>query len=107
VNAGTWTNIGTTTLSTFDEVDMDLYDDMRQTRINAARAANDEDAEVWRWFSSLLEERRIRWCISGETWFVSVDHRHVATERSFDTAIRVAKDNVDLPVTQRSVRRMA
>lgn len=86
---------------------MDLYYDMRQTRINAARAANDEDAAVWRWFSSLLEERRIRWCVSGESWFVSVDNRHVATEYSFDSAIRAAKDNSDQPSARRSVRRMA
>ncbi|WP_321804030.1 hypothetical protein [Burkholderia sp. BCC1993] len=86
---------------------MDIYNDMTQARVNAARAANDEDAAIWRWFSSLLEERRIRWCVSGESWFVSVDNRHVSTEQSFDSAIRVAKDNLDLAIAQRNVRRMA
>ena len=62
-----------------------------QVRLNAANAANAEDAEMWRWFSNMVEERRIRWCFAHDSWLVSVDHRHLATDRSFDQAIRVAK----------------
>jgi hypothetical protein len=70
---------------------------MGQVRAVAALAANAEDASIWRWFAPLLEERRIRWCCSGDRWLVSVDNRHVATDASFDNAIRIARD-----VTQRS-----
>jgi hypothetical protein len=71
--------------------------EMSRVRAVAALAANAEDASIWRWFAPLLEERRIRWCYSGESWFVSVDNKHVATETSFDNAIRAARE-----ATQRS-----
>ncbi|WP_304590004.1 hypothetical protein [Burkholderia anthina] len=64
---------------------------MQLIRTRAAAAANAEDASLWRWFSTLLEERRIRWCFSGQFWYVSVDNRHVATERRFDDSIRIAR----------------
>ncbi|MDC6132752.1 hypothetical protein PPH41_33900, partial [Burkholderia gladioli] len=48
-------------------------------------------ADLWRWFSLLVDERRIRWCQAGGQWLVSVDHRHVATEESFDRAVREAR----------------
>ena len=64
---------------------------MERIRHDAAAAANAEDASVWRWFSVLLEERRIRWRHMFDSWVVNVDRTHVATEQSFDDAIRVAK----------------
>jgi hypothetical protein len=69
--------------------------DMTHVRAAAALAANADDAAIWRWFAPLLEERRIRWCCSGDRWLVSVNNRHVATDSSFDKAIRIAKDNVE------------
>jgi len=60
-------------------------------RQKAAVAANADDASVWRWLSDLLEERRIKWRYSFDTWIVVVDRRQLAAERSFDCAIRVAK----------------
>jgi len=80
---------------------------MRHVRAAAALAANAADASIWRWFALLLEERRIRWCCSGDRWLVSVDNRHVATDSSFDKAIRIAKDNVEgltRPASQRPAR---
>lgn len=74
---------------------MSNLDDMRYVRAAAALAANAEDASIWRWFALLLEERQIRWCCSGERWLVSVDNRYVATDSSFDKAIRIAQDNVE------------
>lgn len=59
-------------------------------RLMAAASANQEDADLWRVFSNLYEERRIRWCDSARGWLVSIDHRHLATESSFDSAIRLA-----------------
>lgn len=64
---------------------------MQRTRHEAALAANAEDASVWRWFAYLLEERRIRWRWQSNTWLVHVDRLHVATEITFDRAIREAK----------------
>jgi hypothetical protein len=57
----------------------------------AANAVNAMDADIWRWFSVLVEERRIRWCQANGVWFVSVDNKHVATEGDFDAAIRSAR----------------
>ncbi|WP_241021890.1 hypothetical protein [Burkholderia sp. Ac-20353] len=64
---------------------------MQRARLDAAAAVNAEDASIWRWFSLLLEERRIRWRHAFDSWIVNVDRKHVATEQSFDDAIRAAK----------------
>jgi hypothetical protein len=64
---------------------------LQTVRQHAADTANAEDASLWRWFSALLEERRIRWCVANSNWLVSVDHRHLATSPSFDCAVREAK----------------
>ncbi|TXC79696.1 hypothetical protein FRZ40_35695 [Paraburkholderia azotifigens] len=69
---------------------MDMSTQIRQ---NAANAVNAEDADIWRWFAGLVEERRIRWCLADGRWLVSVDHRHVATDENFDHAIRAARLN--------------
>ncbi|WP_321804033.1 hypothetical protein [Burkholderia sp. BCC1993] len=83
---------------------MSLLDDLQKVRAEAAHAANVEDAAIWRWFSPLLEEHRIRWCLAGENWIVSVDNRYVATHRSFDCAIRMAKENAEQFVMRRENR---
>ncbi|SAL00109.1 hypothetical protein AWB80_07792 [Caballeronia pedi] len=70
-------------------------DTMQRMRFEAAAAANIEDASVWRWFSALLEERRIRWRFCFNQWCVNVDRRHVATDISFDRAIRAAKEHAE------------
>ena len=64
---------------------------MRRTRVEAAATANAEDASIWRWLGALLEERRIRWRYTFNTWVVNVDCAHVATAVTFDDAIRAAK----------------
>ncbi|MFT4504805.1 hypothetical protein [Caballeronia sp. 15711] len=64
-------------------------------RLTAAASANQEDAYLWRMFSQLYEERRIRWCDSADGWLVSIDHRHLATETSFDQAIRRAIERLE------------
>ena len=66
-------------------------DSMQRTRNEAALVANAEDASLWRWFSCLLEERRIRWRFHFGSWFVSVDRVQVAAERTFDRAVRQAR----------------
>ncbi|MFM0092040.1 hypothetical protein PQR46_34665 [Paraburkholderia sediminicola] len=70
---------------------MDGSSDLQAVRQRAAAAVNAEDASLWRWFSGLLEERRIRWCQANNNWLISVDHRHLATSPSFDSAVREAK----------------
>ncbi|SPB17228.1 hypothetical protein NOV72_04433 [Caballeronia novacaledonica] len=62
-----------------------------KVRSEAAKLADKEDATLWRWFSELYDEGRIRWCRSAHGWLVSVDHKHLATEPDFDTAIRVSR----------------
>jgi hypothetical protein len=69
---------------------------LQQVRLHAAAAANAEDAAIWRWFSVLLEERRIRWRYAFANWVVNVDRVRVATEPTFDDAIRAAKDEAEL-----------
>jgi hypothetical protein len=69
---------------------------MRQARLDAAAAANAEDAAIWRWLSALLEERRIRWRYTFASWVVSVDRVRVAAEPTFDGAIRAAKSEAAL-----------
>lgn len=64
-------------------------------RLQARATANAEDANVWRWFSLLLQESRIRWVRAHEGWLVSIDHRHVATEATFDEAMRAAMARLD------------
>lgn len=65
------------------------------TRSEAASMANRDDADLWRWFCRMYEERRIRWCISTYGWLVSVDHKHLATEADFDAAIRNARQRFE------------
>ncbi|MDR5784665.1 hypothetical protein QCE63_35335 [Caballeronia sp. LZ065] len=63
---------------------------MKHVRREARLRADQEDAVLWRWFSGLFEEGRLRWCRAAGGWLVSVDHRHVATHKDFDAAIRTA-----------------
>jgi hypothetical protein len=63
-----------------------------KVRTEAAKIADRDDATLWRWFSELYEDGRIRWCRSARGWLVSVDHRHLATENDFDTAIRKSRE---------------
>jgi hypothetical protein len=65
--------------------------DSESERVRAARTANEDDGSLWRWFSLFYEEGRVRWCRSALGWHVSVDHKHLSTERDFDMAIRCAR----------------
>jgi hypothetical protein len=69
---------------------MNAMTSFEMRRMAAAASANQEDAQLWRMFLQLYEDRRIRWCNSPDGWLVSIDHRHVATEANFDQAIRGA-----------------
>jgi hypothetical protein len=64
------------------------FETVRET---AAHNANAEDAAVWRWFTDVIEDGRLRWCRAPAGWLVSLDNRHLATESNFYEAIRVAK----------------
>ena len=65
-----------------------LFEAARET---AAHNANAEDAAVWRWFTDVIEDGRLRLCKAPAGWLVSLDNRHLATESNFYEAIRVAK----------------
>ncbi|MGT2475112.1 hypothetical protein [Paraburkholderia terrae] len=66
-------------------------------RLQGLAVANTEDATLWRWFSLMLQDTRIRWRHAHGNWLVSIDHRHVATEATFDEAMRAAKARFDKP----------
>lgn len=70
-------------------------------RLQGLAVANTEDAILWRWFSLLLQDSRIRWRLAHGNWLVSIDHRHMATEASFDEAMRAAKARFDSPGKRR------
>ncbi|MFM0740541.1 hypothetical protein PQQ51_25145 [Paraburkholderia xenovorans] len=76
-------------------------DPLEIVRLRGLAIANMEDASLWRWFSLLLQDSRIRWCVAHGSWLVSVDHRHVATEATFDEAMRAAKARVEKPGKRR------
>jgi hypothetical protein len=64
---------------------------MQRERQEGAEAANAQDASVWRWFSELLEDRRIKWRYSFGKWVITVDRMQLSMGGSFDSAIRLAK----------------
>ena len=70
---------------------MDGLTNLQAARRRVAARVNAEHALLWRWFSGLLEERRIRCCRANDKWIISVDHRHPATSSSFDSAVREAQ----------------
>jgi hypothetical protein len=74
-------------------------DPIDNVRLQGLATANAEDANLWRWFSLMMQDARIRWCLAHGSWLVSVDHRHLATEPTFDEAMRAAKARFDGAVT--------
>lgn len=73
-----------------DLADVDLG--FHTAREHAAKAANAQDAALWRWFCDCFETGRVRWCKSAQGWLVSVDHQHLSTEATFYDAIRIARE---------------
>jgi hypothetical protein len=84
----------------------DMQTDLSQVRTAAANTANAYDAAIWRWFSTVYEEGRLRWCRSEAGWLVSVDHKHLATERDFYDAIRIARERSMASPAVRRKRRL-
>jgi len=59
-------------------------------RMRAVAMANGQDASLWRWFSDQMEDRRLsceRFC---ESWSIRWGGRELASDRSFDAAVRTA-----------------
>jgi hypothetical protein len=62
----------------------------------AARAnANKADADLWRWFADMVEERQIRHLCKGRTFEVVLGP-HKTDAPSFDEAVRLMKEIVDV-----------
>ncbi|WP_206362279.1 hypothetical protein [Paraburkholderia caledonica] len=56
-----------------------------------SRAAAEEDGRIWRWFSELYGNGRLRWCKSTEGWLIAVDGYPLAIEQDFGVAIRISR----------------
>lgn len=67
-----------------------MIDKLRMTRLAGAAQANHEDAVLWRWYSDMMEDRRIVAKPTNGKWVVKVDREECAGSVSFDTAIRKA-----------------
>jgi hypothetical protein len=80
---------------------------LQTTRLEGQACANAEDASLWRWFAMLMEDPRIRWRNANDVWLVSVDHRHLSTERDFDGAIRAAMTVWDANLGRDVTRRLS
>jgi hypothetical protein len=64
-------------------------------RLNARANANKADADLWRWFADMVEERQIRYACKGRTFEVVLGP-HKTDAPSFDEAVRLMKEIVDV-----------
>jgi hypothetical protein len=67
--------------------------DLNIVRLRAASAANAVDAGVWRWYSDLMEDDRLKCIKMTQGWVVEIDGVCTVHDRSFDCAIRRACDS--------------
>jgi len=66
------------------------YQHIEVIRLRAASRANIQDAALWRWFSDMMEDNRIACIRKADVWSVWVDGQLLATDRSYDMAVRTA-----------------
>lgn len=64
---------------------------LEHAREEAALRANSDDAALWRWFSGMLEDRRITFRFESNRWLIRIDRRHIASAPDVDSAIRAAR----------------
>jgi hypothetical protein len=64
-------------------------------RLNAKANANKADAELWRWYADMVEERQIKHVCKGRYFEVTLG-THLTTAPSFDEAIRLMKEVVNV-----------
>jgi hypothetical protein len=86
---------GFATSAWFGEGESELMDylDLNIVRLRAASAANAVDAGVWRWYSDLMEDDRLKCTKTTQGWAVEIDGVCAVHDRSFDCAIRRAFDS--------------
>ena len=65
-------------------------DRLQMARLRAAERANLDDARIWRWYSDLMEDRRVSCCWKNNCWVIGIDGCDVACSLSFDSALRSA-----------------
>ena len=63
-------------------------------RLNARANANKADAELWRWYADMVEERQIKHVCRGRHFEVLLG-QHRTEAPSFDEAVRLMKEIVD------------
>lgn len=63
-------------------------------RLNAKANANKADAELWRWYADMVEERQIKHVCKGRHFEVVLGPHRIEAP-SFDEAIRLMKEIAD------------
>jgi len=72
---------------------MNVQEKLQIVRLWAKAKANLEDASLWRWFSDLAEDGRIVMTSKSGVWTITVDGQSSVSKRSFDAAVRVARES--------------
>lgn len=74
---------------------MNVQEKLQIVRLSAEAKANREDACLWRWFSDLAEDCRIVTTSKSGVWTITVDGQSSVSQRSFDAAVRMARESHD------------
>jgi hypothetical protein len=70
---------------------MDALLRLELARLRCAERANLDDARTWRWYADMMEERRLSCHWKHDPWRVDLDGQALASDRSFDRALRAAR----------------
>lgn len=69
---------------------MDATQDLELIRLRACVHANRDDAQIWRWYADLMEDRRLSCNWKNNRWTVCLDSAELCSDYSFDRVIRAA-----------------
>jgi hypothetical protein len=61
-------------------------------RLQAKAGANLADALVWRWYADMMEDERLACIKVQRDWVIMIDGNPVASNPSFDCAMRIARE---------------
>ena len=72
---------------------MNMQEKLDIVRLSAEATANRDDASLWRWYADLVEDRRIAFTCKANVWTITLDGTSSVSQRSFDSAVREARDS--------------